>query len=58
MTFKTIELIIDTDLTDTEVLDILNEGTTNLKELGMILHELKVKGSAISTIKGISYNNE
>lgn len=58
MTFKTIELIIKTDLPDQEILEILNEGTKNLKELGMQLEEIRVKGSANSIIKGIDYSNK
>ena len=55
--FKTIELIIDSQLTNEELLEILNNGTTNLKELGIILKEIRVVGSANSIIKGIDYSN-
>ena len=54
---KTIELIIKTDLTNEEILEILNNGTDNLKELGMQLLEIRVKGSANSRVKGIDYSN-
>lgn len=53
--FKTIELIISTELPNEEILEILNNGTSNLKELGMILQEINVKGEANSLVKGIEY---
>ena len=57
MKHKTIELIIKTDLTNEEILEILNNGTDNLKELGMQLLEIRVVGSANSRVKGIDYSN-
>ncbi len=53
---RTIELVIDSELTNEELLTILNEGTSNLKELGIILREIRVVNSASSIIKGINYN--
>jgi len=55
---KTIELVIKTELENEEVLEILNNGTHNLKELGIELLEIRVVGSANSIIKGIDYSNE
>jgi len=57
MTHKTIELIIETELPNEEILKILNNGTYNLKELGIELLEIRVVGSANSIIKGIDYSN-
>ena len=54
---KTIQLIILTDLTNKEVLQIINNGTDNLKELGMILEEIRVVGKASSIVKGVDYSN-
>ena len=54
---KTISLIIHTNLENEEILQILNNGTQNLKELGMQLLEIRVVGSANSIIKGIDYSN-
>jgi len=58
MKHKTIQLIILTDLPNEEVLQIINNGTQNLKDLGIILEEIRVVGSANSIIKGISYENK
>ena len=55
---KTIELVILTDLSNEEILEILNNGTDNLKDLGIILEEIRVVGKANSIIKGISYENK
>lgn len=55
MKTKTIELIIKTELPNEAIIEILNNGTTNLKELEMELLEIRVKGSANSLIKGINY---
>ena len=57
MKHKTIQIIIRTDLTNEEILQVINNGTDNLKELGMILEEIRVVGKANSIIKGISYDN-
>ena len=57
MKHKTIQLIILTDLSNEEVLQIINNGTDNLKELGILLEEIRVVGKANSIIKGISYEN-
>lgn len=57
MTRKTIELIIKTELPNEEILEILNNGTQNLKDLKIELLELRVVGSANSIIKGIDYSN-
>ena len=57
MKHKTIQLIIKTDLTNEEILEIFNNGTENLKELGIQLLEIRVVGSANSIIKGIDYSN-
>ena len=57
MAFKTIELVIDTALRNQEVLEILDDGTDNLAELGITLREIRVKCSADSIIKGIDYAN-
>ena len=54
---KTIELIIESDLSNEEILEILNNGTKNLGWLGMKLKEIRVVGSANSIIKGIDYTN-
>ncbi len=53
---KTIELIIKTDVENSELLKIFNEGTNNLKELGIELLEIRVVGSANSLVKGIDYS--
>ena len=53
--FKTIELIIKTELPNDEILEIFNNGTSNLKSLDIELREIKVVGSANSIIKGINY---
>ena len=58
MKHKTIELIIFTDLPNEEILQILNNGTHNLKELGMHLEEIRVVGSANSIVRGIDYSNK
>ena len=55
MKHKTIQLIIKTDLTNEQILEILNNGTENLKELGIQLLEIRVVGSANSLVRGISY---
>jgi len=54
---KTIELVILTDLSNEEILEILNNGTDNLKDLGMILEEIRVVGKASSIVKGVDYTN-
>ena len=54
---KTVQLIIKTKLTNKEILDIFNNGTTNLKELGIKLLEIRVVGHACSYVKGIDYTN-
>ena len=56
MKHKTIELIIKTELPNEEILEIMNEGTKNLKDLGMNLEEIRIVGSANSIIKGIDYS--
>ena len=56
MIHKTIELIIKTDIGNPELLNIFNEGTNNLKELGIELLEIRVVGSANSLVKGINYS--
>lgn len=56
MNHKTIELIIKTDLKNEEILEIMNNGTKNLKDLGMNLEEIRIVGSANSIIKGIDYS--
>ena len=53
---KTIELVIETELSNEDILAIMNEGTQTLKEFAMNLKEIRVKGSADSIIKGIDYN--
>ena len=58
MKFKTIELIIETELSNEDILTIMNEGTQTLKEFAMNLKEIRVKGSADSIIKGIDYSNK
>ncbi len=58
MKHKTIQLIIKTDLTNEQILEILNNGTQNLKELGIQLLEIRVVGSANSLVRGIDYSNE
>lgn len=55
MKYKTIELIISTELPNEELIKIFNEGTGNLKELGITLHEIVIKGSANSLVRGIEY---
>ena len=56
--FKTIELIISTKLPNTKILDFFDSGTSNLKEEGILLHEINIKDSADSLIKGIEYKND
>ena len=56
--FKTIELIIETELPNTEILAFFDSGTSNLKEEGIFLHEINIKDSADSLIKGIEYKND
>lgn len=58
MKHKTIQLIILTDLSNEEVLQIINNGTDNLKELGILLEEIRVMGHACSYIKGVDYTNK
>jgi len=53
---KTIQLIIETDKENEEILEIFNNGTQNLKDLGIILAEIRIVGSANSVIKGIDYS--
>ena len=55
---KSIELIIRTELTNDEILEILNNGTQNLADLGIHLLEIRVVGSANSIIKGVDYSDE
>lgn len=57
MKTKTIQLIIKTDLENTEVIDIMNNGCGNLKELGMDLLSIDIVKTANSLIKGIDYNS-
>ena len=54
---KTIQLIIKTELTNEQILQIINNGTQNLKELGIQLLEIRVVGSANSLVKGVDYSN-
>ena len=54
---RTIELIIQTNLTDSELVEVFDTGTNNLKELGITLLEINIKNSASSLVKGIEYNN-
>ncbi len=54
---KTIELIIETELTNEEILELFNKGTENSKDFGVIVKEIRVKNSANSIIKGINYEN-
>ena len=56
--FKTIELIIETERPNTKILDFFDSGTSNLKEEGILLHEINIKDSADSLIKGIEYQND
>ena len=58
MKHKTIQLIIKTDLTNEQILQILNNGTQNLKELGIQLLEIRVVGSANSLVRGINYETK
>ncbi|GEM_PF-2758597 len=55
MTYQTIQLVIETELPNEQLLEIFNEGTSNLKELGIVLHEIVIKDSANSLVKGIEY---
>ena len=55
---KTISLIIKTELTNEQILQIFNNGTKNLEDLGMQLLEIRVVGSAVSLVKGICYGGE
>lgn len=55
---KTISLIIRTDLSNDELVEIFNNGTQNLKDLGIQLLEIRVVGSAVSVVKGINYKDE
>ncbi len=55
MKAKTIELIIKTEIPNEEIIEIFNNGTEKLKELGIELLEIRVVGSANSLIKGIEY---
>jgi len=52
---KTIELIIKTELSNEELLKILNV-SENFKDLGIELLEIRVVGSANSLVKGIDYS--
>ena len=56
--YKTIELVIDTNLTNEEILKIFNNETPNLNSLSIELLEIRVVGSANSIIKGINYKND
>ena len=58
MKTKTISLIIRTDLSNDELVEIFNNGTQNLKDLGIQLLEIRVVGSAVSVVKGINYGDE
>ena len=53
---KTIELIIKSEISNEELLEIFNEGTSNLKDLGIELLEIRIVGSANSLLKGIDYS--
>jgi len=55
-TYKTIQLVISTELPNEDLIKIFNEGTTNLKELGITLYEIVIKGSANSLVRGIEYD--
>jgi len=55
MKHKTIELVIKTDFENEELIKVFNNGTENLKELGIELLEIRVKDSANSLVKGIDY---
>ena len=54
---KTIELIIKSEISNEELLEIFNEGTSNLKDLGIELLEIRIVGSANSLLKGIDYSD-
>ena len=56
MRTKVIELTIKTDKENQELLEIFNRGTSNLKEMGIVLLEIKVHGSANSLIKAEQKN--
>ena len=53
---RTIQLIISTELPNEDLIKIFNEGTTNLKDLGITLQEIVIKDSANSLVKGIDYS--
>ena len=54
---KTIELIIKTEITNEELVEIFNNGTQNLKEMGIEVLEIRVSGTANSLIRGIDYTH-
>ncbi|GAH12302.1 unnamed protein product [marine sediment metagenome] len=54
--FKTIEFIIETELSNEELIDIFDNA--NLEDFKIKVEEIRVKGSANSLIKGISYEND
>jgi len=58
MTYQTIQLVIETELPNEQLLEIFNEGTSNLKELGIVLHEIVIKDSANSLVKELNMVKE
>ena len=56
MSFKTIEFIIETELSNEKLIEIFN--CANLDEFKIRIEEIRVKGSANSLIRGIDYSND
>ena len=56
MKAKTVELIIETPLSDEDLISVFNQGAENLKEFGIDVREINIVGSAVSYMRGITYN--
>ncbi len=58
MKAKTVELIIESPLSNEDLISVFNQGAESLKELGIELLEINIKNSANSLVRGINYNAE
>ena len=57
MKAKTVELIIETPLSNEDLISVFNRGAENLKEFGIDVREINIVGSANSYMRGVSYNS-